>query len=117
MTMLTDFDLEVERQLPQLSTPRPERCGTLVRLVGMRLEARGIMAPIGSCCEISTRSGHVIEAEVVGFNDKTLYLMPLQEPVGLEPGALVKPKKDMGSVCLGPELLGRVLDGRGNVSK
>ena len=112
-SMTIDFASEVTRALPGLHTSTPERAGTLVRLVGMRLEARGIMAPIGSCCQISTRSGHFIEAEVVGFNDKTLYLMPLQEPVGLEPGALVKPIKDMGSVCLGPELLGRVLDGRG----
>jgi len=111
--MTIDFDQEVSRVLGHLHSPSPERAGTLVRLVGMRLEARGIMAPIGTCCEISTRSGLVIEAEVVGFNDKTLYLMPLQEPVGLEPGALVRPVKDMGGVCLGPELLGRVLDGRG----
>ena len=111
--MQTDFAVEVERQLPQLSTPRPERCGTLVRLVGLRLEARGIMAPIGSCCEISTQDGQTIEAEVVGFNDKTLYLMPLTDPVGVAPGATVRVVKDMGSVCLGPELLGRVLDGRG----
>ena len=115
--MTIDFDQEVSRVLGHLHSPSPERAGTLVRLVGMRLEARGIMAPIGTCCEISTRSGLVIEAEVVGFNDKTLYLMPLQEPVGLEPGALVRPVKDMGGVCLGPELLGRVLDeiGRAHV--
>ena len=59
--MTTDFGLEVTRLLPQLHPAVPERAGTLVRLVGMRLEARGIMAPIGSCCEISTRSGHVID--------------------------------------------------------
>ncbi len=111
--MQTDFAMEVARQLPQLNAPRPERCGTLVRLVGLRLEARGIMAPIGSCCDISTQDGQTIEAEVVGFNDKTLYLMPLTDPVGVAPGATVRVIKDMGSVCLGPELLGRVLDGRG----
>ncbi len=111
--MTTDFALEVERLLPQLHSPRPERCGTLVRLVGMRLEARGIMAPIGSCCQISTQEGSSIDAEVVGFNDKTLYLMPLQEPTGLAPGAMVRLKPDSGGVCLGPEMLGRVIDGRG----
>ena len=111
--MTIDFQHEVDRLLPHLHCAPPERVGTLVRLVGMRLEARGIMAPIGTCCEISTRSGHLIEAEVAGFNDKTLYLMPLQEPVGLEPGARVRPVKDSGRVCLGPQLLGRVIDGRG----
>ena len=111
--MTTDFAHEVEHWLPQISSPRPERSGTLVRLVGLRLEARGIMAPVGSCCEISTRDGHSIEAEVVGFNDKTLYLMPYSEPSGIAPGAQVRLIKDMGSVCLGQALLGRVLDPRG----
>ena len=112
-TMSLDFDHWVQDKLAQLQAPLPEKSGTLVRLIGMRLEARGIMAPIGTCCEIKTLAGHVVEAEVVGFNDKTLYLMPYQDPIGLEPGALVRPVKDMGGVCLGPELLGRVIDGRG----
>ncbi|WP_297726534.1 FliI/YscN family ATPase [Limnohabitans sp. Rim8] len=91
----------------------PERCGTLVRLVGLRLEARGIMAPMGSSCEIMSPDGHHIEAEVVGFNDKTLYLMPLTDPVGIGPGASVRIASDLGTASLGPELLGRVIDGRG----
>jgi flagellum-specific ATP synthase len=91
----------------------PERCGTLVRLVGLRLEARGIMAPMGSSCEIMSPDGHSIEAEVVGFNDKTLYLMPLTDPVGIGPGASVRLASDLGTASLGPALLGRVIDGRG----
>jgi flagellum-specific ATP synthase len=57
--------------------------------------------------------GHHIEAEVVGFNDKTLYLMPLTDPVGIGPGASVRIASDLGTASLGPELLGRVIDGRG----
>jgi flagellum-specific ATP synthase len=81
--------------------------------VGLRLEARGIMAPMGSSCEIMSTDGHRIEAEVVGFNDKTLYLMPLTDPVGIGPGASVRVSSDLGTASLGPELLGRVIDGRG----
>ena len=77
------------------------------------MEARGIMAPVGSSCEVIGQDGHKIEAEVVGFNDKTLYLMPLTEPVGISPGSSVRIASNLGSVCLGPELLGRVIDGRG----
>jgi flagellum-specific ATP synthase len=77
------------------------------------MEARGIMAPVGSSCEVIGQDGHKIEAEVVGFNDKTLYLMPLTEPVGIGPGASVRMAYDLGTACLGPELLGRVIDGRG----
>jgi flagellum-specific ATP synthase len=85
----------------------------LVRLVGLRLEARGIMAPIGTCCEVMGRDGQRVEAEVVGFQDKTLFLMPFTEPVGIGPGALVRVVPGAGQVCLGSQLLGRVIDGRG----
>lgn len=110
---MIDFAQEVERSMASIRAPRPERCGTLVRLVGLRLEARGIMAPIGTCCEVIGRDGQRIEAEVVGFQDKTLFLMPFTEPVGIGPGALVRIVLGAGQVCLGSQLLGRVIDGRG----
>jgi flagellum-specific ATP synthase len=107
------FELEVDRAIAQVRTTRPTRSGTLVRLVGLRLEARGIMAPVGSCCEILGQAGQRIEAEVVGFSDKTLFLMPFAEPVGIGPGASVRVLTENGNASLGPELLGRVIDGRG----
>ena len=110
---MTNFAAEVARTMSLARASSPERCGTLVRLVGLRMEARGIMAPVGASCEIIGQDGHKIEAEVVGFNDKTLYLMPLTEPVGIGPGASVRMAHDLGTACLGPELLGRVIDGRG----
>ena len=110
---MTSFAQEVASSMSRIRAGSPERCGTLVRLVGLRLEARGIMAPIGSSCEIMSADGHCIEAEVVGFNDKTLYLMPLTDPVGIGPGASVRLASDLGTASLGPALLGRVIDGRG----
>ena len=110
---MTNFATEVARSMSLARASNPERCGTLVRLVGLRMEARGIMAPVGSSCEVIGQDGHRIEAEVVGFNDKTLYLMPLTEPVGIGPGASVRMAYDLGTASLGPELLGRVIDGRG----
>ena len=110
---MTSFAQEVASSMSRIRAGSPERCGTLVRLVGLRLEARGIMAPMGSSCEIMSPDGHRIEAEVVGFNDKTLYLMPLTDPVGIGPGASVRVASDLGTASLGPELLGRVIDGRG----
>ena len=110
---MSDFAAEVARSISHTRPPRPERCGTLVRLVGLRMEARGITAAVGSSCEIIGQDGHKIEAEVVGFNDKTLYLMPMTEPVGIGPGASVRLASNLGTACLGPELLGRVIDGRG----
>jgi flagellum-specific ATP synthase len=108
-----DFDAEVSRLLRGIRAPEPERSGTLVRLVGMRMETRGLMAPLGACCEVMGQLGHRIEAEVVGFNDQTLYLMPFNEPQGIGPGATVRVLSHSASVKLGSALLGRVIDGRG----
>ena len=108
-----DFSVEVQEAIKHAKTPRPTISGTLVRLVGLRMEARGIMAPIGTCCEILGDKGHSIQAEVVGFSDETLYLMPFSEPVGISPGAMIRMMADSGHAKLGPNLLGRVIDGRG----
>jgi flagellum-specific ATP synthase len=59
------------------------------------------------------QGGHRVEAEVVGFNDKTLYLMPFTDPVGVGPGDTVRVMSNSGQVRLGNALLGRVIDGRG----
>jgi flagellum-specific ATP synthase len=110
---MLDFSKEVQSSLPKLRVPDPQRSGTLVRLVGLTLETRGIMAPLGACCEVLGKDGHRVEAEVVGFNDKTLYLMPFTDPVGVGPGDTVRVMSNSGQVRLGNELLGRVVDGRG----
>lgn len=110
---MMDFDDEVSHLVQDVRAPEPQRSGTLVRLVGMRLETRGIMAPLGACCEVRGQMGHSVEAEVVGFNDQTLYLMPFTDPVGIGPGASVRLISSSAQVRLGPALLGRILDGRG----
>jgi flagellum-specific ATP synthase len=110
---MLDFADEVQRSLPKLRVPEPTRSGTLVRLVGLTLETRGIMAPLGACCEVVGQSGHRVEAEVVGFNDKTLFLMPFTDPVGVGPGDTVRVLSNSAQVRLGNALLGRVIDGRG----
>jgi len=111
--MKLNFADEVLDCLPQLSAPKPQRSGTLARLVGLTLETRGLMAPLGAYCEVIGRSGHRIEAEVVGFNDKVLFLMPFTEPIGVGPGDTVRVMSETPEVTLGPQLLGRVIDGRG----
>jgi flagellum-specific ATP synthase len=72
------------------------------------------MAPLGACCEVLGRHGHRVEAEVVGFNDKTLFLMPFSEPTGVGPGDVVRVVSHSSNVKLGSALLGRVIDGRGD---
>ena len=68
----------------------PKRSGKLIRMVGLTLEAQGIVAPSGALCIVESPGGKPLEAEVVGFNDRTTYLMPFGEPVGIGPGAAVR---------------------------
>ncbi len=87
--------------------------GKLSRMVGLTLEAVGCRAPIGSRCRVELKSNQSIEAEVVGFAGDRLFLMPIGNTHGLEPGCRVIPlgKQSLASVGFG--LLGRVIDGAG----
>lgn len=88
--------------------------GKLSRMVGLTLEAVGCRAPIGSRCRVETKTGKMIEAEVVGFAGDRLFLMPTGDPYGLEPDCRVIPISHESLVRVGFNLLGRVLDGAGN---
>ncbi|MEC8225917.1 MAG: flagellum-specific ATP synthase FliI, partial [Pseudomonadota bacterium] len=65
----------LQRYEKHIKAPKPAVAGILTRVVGLTLEAKGLRAPVGSQCKIETINGFV-DAEVVGFNDQTLYLMP-----------------------------------------
>ncbi|MBY4675948.1 flagellar protein export ATPase FliI [Marinobacterium arenosum] len=87
--------------------------GRVTRMIGLTLEAVGIQVAIGDCCLIELNPRVRVEAEVVGFSGDRVYLMPLDTIDGLQPGARVIPVQEVGSVPVGPELLGRVLNGVG----
>jgi len=87
--------------------------GVLTRMVGLTLEAIGCQAPTGARCDVVNSSGGRVETEVVGFSGDSLYLMPTAEVRGLVPNARVIPMRQGSDVLTGPELLGRVIDGRG----
>lgn len=87
--------------------------GVLTRMVGLTLEAIGCQAPIGARCDVVNAGGQRVETEVVGFAGDSLYLMPTSEVRGLVPNARVIPTSHSSDVLAGPELLGRVVDGRG----
>lgn len=88
--------------------------GKLSRMVGLTLEAVGCQAPVGGRCLVETAYRDRIDAEVVGFADERLYLMPVGEVYGLKPGCRVIPSSRPSSAKVGMGLLGRVLDGAGN---
>jgi len=87
--------------------------GRLVRMVGMTLEVVGTFAPVGSRCQVQSSQGGPIEAEVVGFHDDRLFLMPIGDTQGLAPNAKVTPILGGVKVKIGSSMLGRIVDGSG----
>lgn len=111
--------------------------GRIVRATGLVLQATGLRLPVGAACKIEISAAQELwaEAEVVGFEGNSLYLMPQSEISGLTPGARVLPLENevlppvplpcsalrdtplqqarARQLPVGMGLLGRVLDGAG----
>ena len=88
--------------------------GRVTRVVGLVVEATGIDAGLGTLCRITNHArDRAVLAEVVGFNERHMLLMPLGELDGLHAGAAVEPLGRTFGVDVGPALLGRVLNGLG----
>ncbi len=104
--------LQRRRRLLEEGVPLPV-AGKLKRMVGLTLEAVGVQAPVGGRCRIEAPGTGPIEAEVVGFAGDRTFLMPTGPIGGLVPNARVVPLAGGSAVPVGPELLGRVLDGAG----
>lgn len=94
-------------------TLAPELSGRLTRMVGLTLECVGCPMVVGDRCLIQGQGVGSVEAEVVGFEDERVYLMPLTAIEGLRPGARVVPLAAASRVPVGPGLLGRVVNGTG----
>ncbi|MFO1476578.1 MAG: FliI/YscN family ATPase [Verrucomicrobiota bacterium] len=92
-----------------------ETCGRVVQVIGLVIESEGPIAAVGEMCRIeSARHDGYTLAEVVGFRNHHLLLMPLGELRGIHPGSEVIATGAPMQVPVGPELKGRVLDGLGH---
>ncbi len=105
--------------------------GRVTRVAGLVMEAVGLKLAVGAACTIPLANGSRVEAEVVGFEGERLYLMPQSDVEGILPGARVfpvevpvpppgsidhprrRPSDRARHLPVGPELLGRVIDGAG----
>jgi flagellum-specific ATP synthase len=65
--------------------------GRITRVTGLVMEAVGLKLPVGSACLIPLGAGTSVEAEVVGFQDNRLFMMPQSDVDGIVPGAPVCP--------------------------
>jgi len=97
----------------QLAKVEPQAEGRITRSVGLTLEAVGLKVSVGHQCEVINDDGRRIEAEVVGFAGDRVFLMPIKRVEGLQPGARVVPVSAQQGMRVGPQLLGRVLNGIG----
>jgi len=94
--------------------PRFASYGRVTRVIGLVIEAVGLDPALGELCRISSLNGrHSLLAEVVGFHERGILLMPLGGLDGVHPGSAVEPLGRSLGVDVGPGMLGRVLNGLG----
>src|SRR6202451_2818528 len=87
--------------------------GEVTEMVGLLIASRGPVVSIGDFCEIRTSSGRSIRSQVIGFRNGQVLSLPLEEMDGLQLGDRVIARKSEALLKVGPQLLGRVLDGFG----
>ena len=92
-----------------------KRLGKVVKIVGLTIESVGPDAKLNDLCRIiiDENANTVVMAEVVGFRDKRLLLMPYESVEGIGVGCIVENTGHPLSVSVGNELLGHTLDGIG----
>ena len=90
-------------------------CGRISRAIGLTLEAKGFNQPVGARCLVTIDESRTVEAEVVGFSNESVYLMSIGAIQGLAPGMIISPTGRTAQVGVGPQLLGRILNGSGEL--
>lgn len=89
--------------------------GRVTNVIGLVIEAHGPVSCLGTVCDIyTTHKNTTIAAEVSGFKDKHVLLMPLEEFHGIAPGCKIVARQQRAVLPVGPGLLGRVIDGLGH---
>ena len=93
------------------------KMGRVVKLVGLTIESLGPSASLNDLCLITSNENReqTVYAEVVGFRDKMVLLMPYGNVEGIGPGAIVENTGAPLKVPVGDQMLGQVLDGLGNL--
>ncbi len=89
--------------------------GKVTEVTGMLIKGYLLGASVGSTCEIyASGADKCVQAEVVGFKDKSVLMMPLGDMRGVGLGSKVILKRPIATIRVGEDLLGRVIDGLGS---
>ena len=108
---------DLDGTLQLLSGLQPAQAyGKVTKVVGLVAEGRGIKAPLGSVCQLlpGDTGRQTINAEVVGFRDDVMLLMPYGEMRGIRPGSLIRNTSTPPHFPVGNRYLGHAVDAFGN---
>jgi flagellum-specific ATP synthase len=109
--MKLDFD-QLDEKILRSNTERS--LGRVTKIVGLMIEAQGLHVELGEMCVIKSKnSDKEFKVEVVGFHENAAVLMPLGEMQEIKMGSEVIPTKKQVSIKVGPDLIGRVINGLG----
>ncbi len=106
------YDLERYRSALR-ETPGKAEFGRVVEAVGLALQSQGPKVGLGELCYIEQEGSMPLPAEVVGFREGRVILMPLGKVQAVTPGAAVRPARRPLSIPVGPGLVSRVLNALG----
>lgn len=104
-------NLEKYRQV--LFNDYTKHLGKVVKVVGLTVESIGPKAKLNDLCSITSQYGQKVMAEVVGFRDDRVLLMPYGNVEGVGPGSFVENTNAPLQISVGMDLLGKALDGLG----
>ena len=108
-------DIDLSKYNILLNQSYEKKLGKVAKVVGLTVESIGPSAKLNDLCHIITKDhNQVINAEVVGFRDDRVLLMPYDQTTGVGLGSRVETTVAPLKVMVGDELLGKVLDGLGN---
>ncbi|MBE6106097.1 flagellar protein export ATPase FliI [Anaerovibrio lipolyticus] len=111
------MEINLKKFTNAVENSKPMRMiGKVVQMVGLVIECQGPNVSMGELCYVKSHFPNVepVPSEVVGFRDGKVLLMPLGDSKGIGPGCEVVSAQKVLQVKVGPELLGRVIDGLGN---
>lgn len=122
LPIVPPVDINLDKYRQRLTRLDPVKMnGKVTQVIGLVIESAGPNAMVGEICDIYyDRANHYdpdqppIKAEVVGFRQNRVLLMPLGVMEGIKPGSEVVATHRTQQIMVGDELLGRMLDGLGN---
>ena len=104
--------INLEKRCAQFETFNPIKVnGKVTEVIGLTIEGHGPGTTIGEVCDIyPLGSNTFLSAEVVGFRNNKVLLMPLGEMRGIGPGSRIVARRQKATVKVGDKILGRVID-------